>query len=116
MRIARWDLLLVGLILSPIAVGRLFLSSQAGRLTLEVVPADQGSIMAPSPGDIVDAYGTWVIDAHLFDTFGWNEIHPAVFLRNLTSGKDGGTQECNVLEDVHDPERLRILDKAEPCK
>ena len=116
-RMAVWDLLLVGLLASPVGVGSLFLYTMWGLLTVEIVPADQGSIPVPGPGDMVEVYGTWVRDSgHLLGDFGWNEIHPAVFLRNLDSGEEGGTLQCKLLENVHDPERLKIMDPSEPCQ
>ncbi|HLE64676.1 MAG TPA: hypothetical protein VI816_00960 [Candidatus Bathyarchaeia archaeon] len=109
-KLSLWDLLLIGLLVTPIGVGSLFLYSMWGLLTVEVVPADQGDIPVPRPGERVDVYGTWVRDrGHALGDYGWNEIHPAVFLRNLDSGAQGGSQQCNLLENVHGTERLRIL-------
>ena len=105
-KLSLWDLLLIGLLVSPIGVGSLFLNSMWGLLTVEVVPADQGNVPVPRPGETVEVYGTWVRDrGHALGDYGWNEIHPAVFLRNLDSGAQGGSQQCKLLEDVHDPER-----------
>lgn len=116
-KLSLWDLLLIGLLVTPIGAGSLFMYSMWGLLTVEVVPADQGDIPVPRPGERVDVYGTWVRDrGHALGDYGWNEIHPAVFLRNLDSGAQGGSQQCNLLENVHGTERLRILDPAEPCK
>ena len=116
-RFAKWDLLLVGLLVSPLTVGVVFIQSMYGLLTVEIVPADQGKIPTPSPGDLVEVYGTWVRDAgHPKGDLGWNEIHPAVYLTNLTTGVEGGSQQCKLLADIHDPERLVILDASEPCK
>lgn len=116
-RFGLWDLLLVGLLVSPVAIGSLLMYSMWGLLTLEVVPADQGDIPVPRAGDFLELYGTWVRDrGHLAREYGWNEIHPVFFLRNLDTGLEGGGQQCRLLENVHDPERLRVLDSAEPCK
>ncbi len=116
MKVGKWDLLLLALLVSPFAIGSVFIHSMHGLLTVEVVPADQGSVPTPSEGDLVEIYGTWVYDGNHPFTTGWNEIHPAVYLRNLTAGAEGGTQQCKLLAGVHDPERLRILDPTEPCK
>jgi len=112
-----WDLLLLGLIASPPIIGGLFVDSMWGLLTVEVIPADQPSLPLAEPGDRVEIYGTWVRDkGHILGEYGWNELHPAVFLRNLDSGLEGGSLQCKLLEGVHDPGRLEILDMAEPCR
>ncbi len=116
-RLGLWDFLLLGLLVSPIATGSVFMYSMWGLLTLEVVPADQADIPTPHAGDHLEVYGTWVRDTgHLVRDYGWNEVHPVFFLRNLDTGSEGGSLQCRLLENVHNPERLRILDSAEPCK
>ncbi len=116
-QLRRWDLLLLGMMVSPIIIGGLLVDSMYGLLTAEVTPADQQSLPSARPGDRVEVYGTWVRDTgHLLGEYGWNELHPAVFLRNLDSGLEGGNLQCMLLEGVHDPGRLEILDPAEPCK
>lgn len=117
MRLTKWDLLLIGLLVSPLTIEAAFIHSMYGLLTVEVVPANQGQVPIPSEWDIVEVYGTWVRDAgHYAGDFGWNEIHPAFYLRNLTTGAEGGTQQCKLLANVHDPERLAVIDAFEPCK
>src|SRR5437867_2149095 len=117
MRIGAWDLLVLGLLVSPLIIGGLFLNTMYGLLTVEILPSDQAGIPPTSPGDRVEVYGTWVRDeGHLLGSYGWNEIHPAVFLRNLDSGLEGGAQDCRMLQGVDNPGRLRILNPADPCK
>ncbi len=88
-----------------------------GLLTVEVVPADQREVPIPAEGDVVEVFGTWVLDSgHFPGDSGWNEIHPVVYLRNLTTGVEGGSPECKMLAGVHDPERLLVLDSVDPCK
>ncbi len=111
-----WDLLLIGLLVSPLVSGSLFLNTMNTILTVEIVPADQATVPIPSVGDIVEVYGTWVRDQHIFGQITWNEIHPAVFIRNNRTGLEGGTAACRMLENVHDPERLSIIDSSQPCR
>ncbi|MBI4301803.1 MAG: hypothetical protein HY664_04275 [Chloroflexi bacterium] len=49
------------------------LRNRHGGLHIEIVPADQARVIAPSVGQRVRATGPWVLDHH----HGWNEIHPA---------------------------------------
>ncbi len=111
-----WDLLLIGLLVSPLVSGLLFLNTMNTILTVEVVPADQATVPIPDVGDSVEVYGTWVRDQHIFGRITWNEIHPAVFIRNNRTGLEGGTAACRMLENVHDPERLSIIDSSQPCR
>ncbi len=116
-RMGAWDLLVLGLLVSPLIIGGVFLATMYGLLTVEIVSSDQPGFPSISPGDRVEVYGTWVRDeGHTLGDYGWNEIHPAVFLQNLDMGVSGGTRECRMLQGVHDPGRLRILDPNEPCK
>lgn len=51
----------------------------SGRLWLEVVPAHQGEVPRPVPGQTVQAIGT-----HVYDTVhGWHELHPTTWIRLL---------------------------------
>lgn len=116
-RVGVWEPLVLGLLVSPLIIGGLFLSTMYGLLTVEIVPNDQPGIPPATPGNRVEVYGTWVRDeGHLIGTNGWNEIHPAFFLRNLDTGLEGGTEQCRMLQGVHDPGRLRILNPLDPCK
>ena len=112
----RWDLLLVALLVSPVVSGFLFLNTINTVLTVEIVPADQVTMSIPSIGDVIEVYGTWVTDHHILGLIVWNEIHPAVFIRNNTTGLESGSATCKMLQNVHDPERLSIVDPSQPCR
>ena len=112
----RWDLLLLAFLVSPVVSGLLFLNTINTVLTVEVVPADQAAVPIPSVGDTVEIYGTWVTDHHVLNLIVWNEIHPAVYIRNNTTGLVGGSATCKLLQNVHDPERLGIIDTSQPCR
>ncbi len=109
-------MLLLALLVSPTVSGLLFLNTINTVLTAEVVPADQAAVPIPSVGDTVEIYGTWVTDHHILNLIVWNEIHPAVFIRNNTTGLEGGSATCKLLQNVHDPERLSIIDPSQPCR
>src|SRR5437667_12530649 len=86
-----WDLLLIGLIVSPLVSGLVFLNTMNTLLTVEVVPADQGTVPIPDVGDSVEVYGTWVRDQHIFGQITCNDIHTEVFVRDNLTGLEGGT-------------------------
>src|SRR5438034_11461594 len=108
-----WDLLLIGLLVSPLVSGSLFLNTMNTILTVEIVPADQATVPIPSVGDIVEVYGTWVRDQHIFGQITWHVIHPAVFIRNNRNGLEGGTAAGRMLEDVPDRGRRSIIDYSQ---
>ncbi len=112
-KLSLWDLLLIGLLVTPIGVGSLFLYSMWGLLTVEVVPADQGDIPVPRPGERVDVYGTWVRDrGHALGDYGWNEIHPAVFFAELGFGC---TRRKSAVQPVRERSRPRKVENSGPC-
>ena len=88
-----WDLLLIGLLVSPLVSGLVFLNTMNTILTVEVVPADQGTVPIPDVGDSVEVYGTWVRDQHIFGHITWNEI-PRGIRQKQSDGS--GRRNCGV--------------------
>src|SRR5437867_2597828 len=89
-----WDLLLIGLLVSPLVSGLLFLNTMNTILTVEVVPADQATVPIPDVGDSVEVYGTWVRDQHIFGADYLERDTPGGIRQKQPDGS--GRRNCRV--------------------
>lgn len=113
-------LLIAGLVLS-FTSHILSLLVAWGIVIVEITPDDLSKMgnVSINIGDRVKVWGVWVRDKeNMIYLGGWNEIHPARYLKVLGKELEYGTMEYvgRLMEGVYNPSRLRVIDPTNPYR